>query len=121
MAFQRDAVKWGTVPVSTLLEHVRSAATPRRDGVDVVEPVAAAVELLPSEENLVRICAVVDVGAGTTDIGLFQSVEPDIASSVRSKLYPMGQASSVFQAGNDIDAREGLQMSVADVLCRRVT
>jgi len=104
MAFQRDAVKWGTVPVSTLLEHVRSAATPRRDGVDVVEPVAAAVELLPSEDNIVRICAVVDVGAGTTDIGLFQSVEPDIASSVRSKLYLMGQPVSVFKAGNQIDA-----------------
>lgn len=128
MAFQRDAVKWGTVPVSTLLEHVRSAATPRRDGVDVVEPVAAAVELLPSEDNIVRICAVVDVGAGTTDIGLFQSVEPDIASSVRSKLYPMGQASSIFQAGNDIDAivleliesraRKPSAMALADVKAR---
>lgn len=88
---------------------------------------AAAVELLPSEDNIVRICAVVDVGAGTTDIGLFQSVEPDIASSVRSKLYPM-RFVAAFQAGNDIDAivleliesraRKPSAMALADVKAR---
>lgn len=100
MAFQRD---WGTVTVTSLLEHVQTPATPRKVAVDVVEPVAAAAELLPNEENLVRMCIVVDVGAGTTDIGLFLSLVPDSASSVRSKLYRMGQPVSVFKAGNVVD------------------
>lgn len=100
MAFSRE---WGTVTVNILRDHVQEQAIPRPLAVDVVEPVAAAVELLPSEENLVRICAVVDVGAGTTDIGLFLSLVPDDASSVRSKLYPTGQPISVFKAGNVVD------------------
>lgn len=100
MAFQRE---WGTVTVASLLEHVQSPATPRHAAVDVVEPVAAAAELLPSAENLVRMCAVVDVGAGTTDIGLFLSLVPDGASQVRSKLYRTGQPVSVFKAGNVVD------------------
>jgi hypothetical protein len=57
------------------------------------------LDLLPSEENLVRMCAVVDVGAGTTDIGLFLSLVPDGASKVRSKLYRTGHPVSVFKAG----------------------
>lgn len=100
MAFQHE---WGTVTVKTLLEHLQDAALPRPIAVDVVEPVAAAVELLPTEENLVRMCVVVDVGAGTTDIGLFLSLVPDDASSIRSKLYPTGQPVSVFKAGNVVD------------------
>ena len=100
MAFQRE---WGTVTVTSLLEHVQTPATPRTGAVDVVEPVAAAAELLPSEENLVRICAVIDVGAGTTDIGLFLSLVPDGASQVSSKLYRMGHPVSVFKAGNVVD------------------
>jgi hypothetical protein len=100
MAFQRE---WGTVTVTSLLEHVQALASPRHAAVDVVEPVAAAAELLPSEENLVRMCAVVDVGAGTTDIGLFLSLVPDGASKVRSKLYRTGDPVSVFKAGNVVD------------------
>lgn len=100
MAFQRE---WGTVTVTSLLEQVQVPATPRPTVVDVVEPVAAAAELLPSEENLVRMCVVVDVGAGTTDIGLFLSLVPDSDSPVRSKLYRIGQPVSVFKAGNVVD------------------
>lgn len=100
MAFQRD---WGTVTVAALLELVQSPASLRHADIDVVEPVAAAAELLPSMENIVRMCAVVDVGAGTTDIGLFLSSVPDGASTVRTKLYPIGQPVSVFKAGNVID------------------
>lgn len=100
MAFQRE---WGTVTVKSLLEHAQATATPRSTAVDVVEPVAAAAELLPSEENLVRMCVIVDVGAGTTDIGLFLSLVPDGASRVRSKLYRIGQPVSVFKAGNVVD------------------
>ena len=100
MAFKRE---WGTVTVTSLLEHAQTPATPRHGAVDVVEPVAAAAELLPSGDNLVRICAVIDVGAGTTDIGLFLSLVPDDASQVRSKLYRTGQPVSVFKAGNLVD------------------
>jgi hypothetical protein len=100
MAFQRE---WGTVTVMSLLEQMQVAATPRAANIDVVEPVAAAAELLPSEENLVRMCAVVDVGAGTTDIGLFLSLIPDGSSVVRSKLYRVGEPVSVFKAGNFVD------------------
>lgn len=125
MAFERD---WGTVTVASLLKHVQVPATPRAAAVDVVEPVAAAAELLPSEENLVRMCAVVDVGAGTTDIGLFLSLVPDGASSVRSKLYRTGEPVSVFKAGNVVDgivlkllearAKKPTAMALADVRAR---
>lgn len=101
MAFLRE---WGTVTVAQLLEHVQAAAIPRHVDIDVVEPVAAAAELLPSAENIVRMCAVVDVGAGTTDIGLFLSLVPDGASQIRSKLYRTGHPVSVFKAGNVVDA-----------------
>ncbi len=125
MALERE---WGTLTTGTLCEYTQSKASSRRSAVDVVEPVAAAVELLPNEDNIVRICAVVDVGAGTTDIGLFHSLEPDVASSVRSKLYLMGQPVSVFKAGNQIDAivleliesraRKPSPMALADVKAR---
>ena len=101
MAFLRE---WGTVTVAQLLEHLQATAIPRHVDIDVVEPVAAAAELLPSAENIVRMCAVVDVGAGTTDIGLFLSLVPDGASQVRSKLYRTGHPVSVFKAGNLVDA-----------------
>ena len=125
MALDRE---WGTLTAGTLREYTQSRASSRHSDADVVEPVAAAVELLPNEENLVRICAVVDVGAGTTDIGLFQSLVPDSASSVRSKLYPLGRPVSVFKAGNQIDAivleliesraRKPSALALADVKAR---
>jgi hypothetical protein len=125
MAFQRE---WGTVTVTSLLEHVQVLAAPRHAAVDVVEPVAAAAELLPGEENLVRICAVVDVGAGTTDLGLFLSLVPDGSSQVRSKLYREGDPVSVFKAGNVVDeivlkllearAKKPSAVALADVRAR---
>lgn len=125
MAMDRE---WGTLTVGTLREYTQTKALPRHSDVDVVEPVAAAVELLPNEDNIVRICAVVDVGAGTTDIGLFQSLVPDSVSSVRSKLYSMGKPVSVFKAGNQVDAivlelltaraRKPTALGIADVKAR---
>jgi molecular chaperone HscA len=125
MAFQRE---WGTVTVMSLLEHVQVHAMPRPIVVDVVEPVAAAVELLPNTDNEVRMCAVVDVGAGTTDIGLFHSVAPDEQSSVRNKLYRIGEPVSVFKAGNLVDeivlkllesrAKRPSSVALADVRAR---
>lgn len=100
MVFDRE---WATITVAQLEEHTRTPGTSTHSRVDVVEPVAAAVELLPSAENVRRVCVVVDVGAGTTDIGLFQAVAPDSASTVRGKLYPLGEPVSVFKAGNVVD------------------
>ena len=71
---------------------------------DTLEPVAAAVELLPGISNRLMLCAVVDVGAGTTDIGIFQTIIVDENSRVASKLIPTGPTVSVFKAGNDIDS-----------------
>ena len=101
VAFQRD---WSSVSASTLKDWSSIEVADRPAMIEVVEPIAAAVELLPSEENLIRLCAVVDVGAGTTDIALFRSLVPDPDSAKRSRLIPYGVARSVFQAGNQVDA-----------------
>ncbi len=101
VAFQRD---WSSVSASTLKDWASIEVADRAAMIEVVEPIAAAVELLPSEENLIRLCAVVDVGAGTTDIGLFRSLVPDPDSAKRSRLIPLGVARSVFKAGNEVDA-----------------
>ena len=71
--------------------------------IDTIEPVAAAVELLPNSGNDRRICMVIDVGAGTTDIGIFQHLSPDRQTSKGDRLIPAGPASSVFKAGDAID------------------
>jgi len=125
MAFEAD---WATVTVAKLVTHTQAAAVSIRSKVDVVEPVAAAVELLPSTENARRVCAVVDIGAGTTDIGIFQAVAPDSASTVRGRLIRMGEPISVFKAGNLIDnivmdvlrtkARHPDKLAVEDVRAR---
>lgn len=70
---------------------------------DTIEPIAAAVELLPSIGNERRICMVIDVGAGTTDIGVFQYLSPDIKANKGDRLIPAGPATSVFKAGDEID------------------
>jgi molecular chaperone HscA len=70
---------------------------------DTIEPVAAAVELLPNLGNERRICMVIDVGAGTTDIGVFQYLSPDIKANKGDRIIPAGPAISVFKAGDEID------------------
>jgi TPR repeat protein len=92
---------WGDVPLSTLRSYFDQPYTgslhPRSD---VIEPVAAALELLSRKVNLRQICAVVDVGAGTTDIGLFYSV---VTEGHADRLIPLSTTRSVFKAGNEID------------------
>jgi hypothetical protein len=70
---------------------------------DVQEPIAAALTLIPNVDNTPRICAVIDIGAGTTDIGIFQSIYPDSLSDKPRSLIPVGGAISLFTAGNTID------------------
>lgn len=71
--------------------------------IDTVEPIAAAVELLLNTDNERQICIVVDVGAGTTDIGVFQHLSPDRRTNKGVRLIPAGPATSVFKAGDEID------------------
>lgn len=108
---------WGVVDTEIL----KSWTSPQSDDeglpeliekFDTLEPVAAAVELLPGISNRRMLCAVVDVGAGTTDIGIFQSIIPDSNSKKASRLIPTGPTLSVFKAGNDID--ESLLKLMAD-------
>ena len=105
MASQGD---WGVTSIDVLC----SWTTPENDSEirpvlnfkkDTIEPVAAAVELLPNIGNERRICMVVDVGAGTTDIGIFQHLSPDSKTDKGDRLIPAGPATSVFKAGDEID------------------
>ncbi|WP_146185759.1 hypothetical protein [Limnohabitans sp. 2KL-1] len=101
MAFDGD---WTTVTANKLKDALPTEIIwDERAGL-VLEPIAAAVELLPSTDNVRRVCLLVDVGAGTTDIGLFEGVAPDSNSSVRQKLYLMGQPVSLFKAGDYLDS-----------------
>lgn len=72
--------------------------------VDVEEPVAAALELFPNPPTNRRSAAlIIDVGAGTIDLGLFISVLPDEDSKAKRKLIPMTAPRSLFGAGDAID------------------
>ena len=71
---------------------------------DGVEPQAAAVSLLPEDSNIRELCLIVDVGAGTTDIGLYQHVNPDVSSKVRQKFYALAEPLSIHFAGDSIDS-----------------
>lgn len=71
--------------------------------IDTLEPIASAVELLPNIGNERRVCMVVDVGAGTTDVGIFLHLSPDKQTTKCDQLIPAGPANSVFKAGDDID------------------
>lgn len=97
-----DAGELGEIPLSTLTSyfdppHFTDSLQPTSD---VVEPIAAALELLTRTVNVRKICAVVDVGAGTTDIGLFVSV---VTATRADRLIPLSSTRSVFKAGNEID------------------
>jgi len=70
----------------------------------VKEPIAAALTLAPEYENTSRIFVMVDVGAGTTDIGVFLSVYPDSDSPRPKKLIPVRNTKSIFKAGNYVDS-----------------
>jgi molecular chaperone DnaK (HSP70) len=76
----------------------------QRDGIDVKEPVAATLALFPDPEPNSRTAVlVIDIGAGTIDLGLFSSVLPDHAARVKPKLIAMTSPRSVFGAGDVID------------------
>lgn len=70
---------------------------------DTIEPIAAAVELLPNTGNERRFCMVVDVGAGTTDFGIFHQSSLERHTAKGDRIIPAGPATSVFKAGDEID------------------
>ena len=78
--------------------------------IDVVEPIAAAVELFKNKAGYRQICAVIDIGAGTTDLGLFSSITPDSQSYLNGDGIPikklfksMVRPISIHKAGDFID------------------
>ena len=93
-----------TEQFSFWFEKASQASKKPPSDVGVEEPVAAALELLPDPPSNRRSATlVVDVGAGTIDLGLFISVLPDADARVTRKLIPMTPARSLFGAGDEID------------------
>lgn len=71
---------------------------------DVEEPVAAALQLFENSDNSREICVVIDVGAGTTDLGIFLSLTPDESSiGHRRKFIQAASPRSIYMAGDLID------------------
>jgi hypothetical protein len=100
-AGQTDAEMTPAALLEALATRDESVQTPT---VDVVEPIAAAVELFANPANARQLCAVIDVGAGTIDLALLISVTPDeSARGTRRKLIPLADPRSLFAAGDVID------------------
>ena len=70
--------------------------------IDVIEPVAAALELFNNSQNSREFCVIIDVGAGTTDIASFISLTPDI-HRIKRKLIRISEPISIYKAGDLID------------------
>lgn len=75
----------------------------QRQEFDVVEPIAAALQLFENSENSRELCVVIDVGAGSTDMAIFLSLTPD-ATGYRRKFIRAGPPRSVYIAGDFIDS-----------------
>lgn len=76
--------------------------------VDITEPVAAAVSLFQTQVNAREICAVIDIGAGTTDMGLMLVLTPDeeldkFGNPFTRKLIRLAEPLSINYAGDYID------------------
>jgi molecular chaperone HscA len=84
-------------------ELVNTIQTKISKKIEVLEPIAAALTLFPNQDNVPRICTVIDIGAGTTDIGIFKVLYPDEFSDKKRSLIPIGKAISLFTAGNAVD------------------
>jgi hypothetical protein len=71
--------------------------------IDVIEPVASALELFSNKENSREFCVIIDVGAGTTDMASFISLTPD-AYQIKRKLIRLSDPISIYKAGDLIDS-----------------
>jgi hypothetical protein len=73
-------------------------------GIDVEEPVAVALTIISDPiDNARTMALIIDVGAGTIDLGLFLSTMPDEFSWVKPKLIPIASPRSLYGAGDEID------------------
>jgi len=70
--------------------------------IDVIEPVAAALELFNNSQNSREFCVIIDVGAGTTDMASFISLTPDVFR-IKRKLIRVSEPISIYKAGDLID------------------
>jgi hypothetical protein len=109
------------VAAAELAKVSRALPDDQADGtVDVVEPVAAALELFANDANSRQACAVVDVGAGTIDLALLISVTPDESvRGQRRRLIPIAQPRSMPLAGDVID--EEVLALIRDNAAHRLT
>ncbi len=68
----------------------------------VLEPVAAGILVLSQVPNRRFLAAIMDIGAGTTDIALFAGIQPDGLPTV-DRVHTHGIPVSVTKAGDYID------------------
>jgi len=71
--------------------------------IDVIEPIAAALELFNNSQNSREFCVIIDVGAGTTDMASFISLTPDV-HRIKRKLIRISEPISIYKAGDLIDS-----------------
>lgn len=94
------------ITVKRFLSEVKKVAETNKlaKSIDVEEPIAAALELFENSDNAREICVVIDVGAGTTDLGIFVSLTPDEqARGYRRKFIQAASPRSIYKAGDLID------------------
>ena len=77
-------------------------STTSYSSIDVIEPVAAALELFNNSQNSREFCVIIDVGAGTTDMASFISLTPDV-HRIKRKLIRLSEPISIYKAGDLID------------------
>ncbi|HMN11203.1 MAG TPA: hypothetical protein PKD55_02615 [Bellilinea sp.] len=67
-----------------------------------LEPIAAGMLHLSRFENRRLLAAIMDIGAGTTDMAMFVSIQPDGKASI-DRVMNLGQPISINKAGDHID------------------
>ena len=66
------------------------------------EPIAAGILQLSQRYSHRSLAAIMDIGAGTTDIAFFVAIQPDGRASI-DRIKPLGRPMSVMKAGDYID------------------
>lgn len=89
--------------IDKLMNFPESGETSRLQEIEVEEPIAAAITLFGGfPENKRALALVIDIGAGTIDLGLFNMVVPE-NSMKPAKLKQCAQPKSIIGAGDRID------------------
>lgn len=81
----------------------KSAAPPEIVcGTGFLEPVAAGILHLAQYPNQRSLAAIVDIGAGTTDMAMFMAIQPD-GKNLVDRVRTLGSPISIRKAGDYID------------------